>query len=60
MPREHTAAETDDYAMRMAWIALPDDAKDGFRGMAKFALVVHEELMERAKFEAIVNPAEGS
>lgn len=60
MPREHSAEEVEDYAMRMAWAGIPAESQEGFRQMASFAITVHEQLMERAKFEAIVNPTEGS
>lgn len=60
MPREHSAEEIEDYAMRMAWAGIPEDGKVGLRVMAKSALLVHEQMVERMRFNAIVNPTEGT
>lgn len=56
MTKQHSPEEIEDYAMRMAWAAVSEKDKEPLRQMAAFAITVHEQLVERLRFNAIVNP----
>jgi hypothetical protein len=54
--KQHSPEEIEDFAMRMAWAGIGEDAKAAFIQMAGHAIVVHDQLVQRAQFEAIINP----